>query len=362
MRRGGRHLAGRGPFRADRARRHRVYRRWPAPDRGRSRAALSQRLRSPPERLTEPGARLPGGRDAQGRPPGAGPGRAHLSPPQDGRARHGGRAPMSFPEIVAFIAACMALNALGIDTMLPALAEIANELGVVEENHRQAVIVVYLLAFGASQVVYGPLSDRYGRRPVLLGGLAVFVLGSIAAMLAGSFATLLLARALQGLGAGGPRVVAVAIARDRFEGPMLGQVMSLAMMVLMIVPVLAPSIGQWILLVAAWRWIFSALLGFGLALEQWTVWRLPQTLSPARRRRISVAAVLGGYREFLTCRDSLVHTLGMVLIMSFLFAFVMSSQQVLVDLYGVGTVFPLLIALVAGVMAIGAFVNARLVM
>lgn len=269
---------------------------------------------------------------------------------------------MSFPELVGFIAACMALNALGIDTMLPALAEIADELGVVEENHRQAVILVYLLAFGASQVVYGPLSDRYGRRPVLLGGLAVFVLGSIAAMLAGSFTSLLLARALQGLGAGGPRVVAMAIARDRFEGPMLGQVMSLAMMVLMVVPVMAPSFGQWILLIAPWRWIFSALFACGAALIVWTLWRLSETLAPERRRRISVAGVLGGYREFLACRESLVHTLGMVLIMGILFAFVMSSQQVLVDLYGVGTAFPLLIALVAGVMAVGAFVNARLVM
>lgn len=269
---------------------------------------------------------------------------------------------MSFPELVAFIAACMALNALGIDTMLPALAEIASELGVVRENHRQAVILVYLLAFGASQVVYGPLSDRYGRRPVLLGGLAIFVLGSVAAMLAGSFTTLLLARALQGLGAGGPRVVAMAIARDRFEGPMLGQVMSLAMMVLMVVPVIAPSFGQWILLVAPWRWIFSALFACGVALVAWTLWRLVETLPPERRRRISAAAVLGGYREFLGCRESLVHTLGMVLIMGILFAFVMSSQQVLVDLYGVGTAFPLLIALVAGVMAVGAFVNARLVM
>lgn len=269
---------------------------------------------------------------------------------------------MSFPELVGFIAACMALNALGIDTMLPALAEIASELGVVEENHRQAVILVYLLAFGASQVAYGPLSDRYGRRPVLLGGLAVFVLGSIAAMLAGSFTTLLLARALQGLGAGGPRVVAMAIARDRFEGPMLGQVMSLAMMVLMVVPVIAPSFGQWILFIAPWRWIFSALFACGVALIAWTLWRLSETLAPERRRRISVAGVLGGYREFLACRESLVHTLGMVLIMGILFAFVMSSQQVLVDLYGVGAAFPLLIALVAGVMAVGAFVNARLVM
>ena len=269
---------------------------------------------------------------------------------------------MSFAEIVAFIAACMALNALGIDTMLPALAAIAGELGVVEENHRQAVILVYLLAFGASQVVYGPLSDRYGRRPVLLAGLGVFVLGSVAAMLAGSFTTLLLARALQGLGAGGPRVVAIAIARDRFDGPMLGQVMSLAMMVLMVVPVIAPSFGQWILLIAPWRWIFSALFACGVALIGWTLWRLPESLAPERRRRISAAVVMGGYREFLTCRESLVHTLGMVLILGILFALVMSSQQVLVDLYGVGAAFPLLIALVAGVMAVGAFVNARLVM
>jgi DHA1 family bicyclomycin/chloramphenicol resistance-like MFS transporter len=269
---------------------------------------------------------------------------------------------MSFPELVAFIAACMALNALGIDTMLPALAEIADELGVTRENHRQAVILAYLLAFGASQVVYGPLSDRFGRRPVLLGGLAIFVAGSVAAMLAGSFTTLLLARALQGLGAGGPRVVAMAIARDRFEGPMLGQVMSLAMMVLMVVPVIAPSFGQWILLVAPWRWIFSALFACGVGLVAWTLWRLDETLAPERRRRISAAAVVGGYREFLACRESLVHTMGMVLIMGILFAFVMSSQQVLVDLYGVGAAFPLLIALVAGVMAVGAFLNARLVM
>jgi len=285
-----------------------------------------------------------------------------LSPPQDGRAPRGAGAVMSFPELVAFIAACMALNALGIDTMLPALAEIADELGVVEENHRQAVILVYLLAFGASQMVYGPLSDRYGRRPVLLAGLGVFVLGSVAAMIAGSFTTLLLARALQGLGAGGPRVVAMAIARDRFEGPMLGQVMSLAMMVLMVVPVIAPSFGQWILFIAPWRWIFSALFACGVALIAWTLWRLSETLAPERRRRISVAGVLGGYREFLACRESLVHTLGMVLMMGILFAFVMSSQQVLVDLYGVGAAFPLLIALVAGVMAVGAFINARLVM
>lgn len=281
---------------------------------------------------------------------------------QSRRGRGGARAPMSFVEIVAFIAACMALNALGIDTMLPALAEIADELGVVEENHRQAVILVYLLAFGASQVVYGPLSDRYGRRPVLLAGLGIFVLGSVAAMLAGSFAALLLARAVQGLGAGGPRVVAMAIARDRFEGPMLGQVMSLAMMVLMVVPVLAPSFGQWILFIAPWRWIFSALFACGVALVAWTLWRLPETLAPGRRRRISPGMVVGGYREFLSCRESVVHTLGMVLIMSILFAFVMSSQQVLVDLYGVGAAFPLIIALVAGVMSVAAFINARLVM
>lgn len=269
---------------------------------------------------------------------------------------------MGFHEIVVFIAAAMAINALGIDTMLPALAEIANDLDVVEENRRQAVIVAYLLAFGASQVVYGPLSDRFGRRPVLLGGLGLFVFGNIAAMLAGSFETLLVARAVQGFGAGGPRVVAMAIARDRFEGPILAQVMSLVMMVFMIVPVLAPSIGQVILLVAPWRWIFTALLSCGAALIVWTLVRLPETLPVTGRRPISIGAILGGYREFILCRQAIVPTIAMGLAMGVLFAFIMSSQQVLVDLYGVGATFPLYIALVAGVMSITAFVNARLVL
>src|SRR5690606_9121858 len=152
------------------------------------------------------------------------------------------------------------------------------------------------------------------------------------------------------------------IARDRFEGPMLGQVMSLDMMVLMIVPVIAPSFGQWILFIAPWRWICIAPFASRVDLIAWTLGRHAGSTPSAVLRRSSAAAVLGGYREFLGCCESLVHTLGMVLIMGILFAFVMSSQQVLVDLYGVGAAFPLLIALVAGVMAVGAFVNARLVM
>lgn len=269
---------------------------------------------------------------------------------------------MPFAELVAFIAASMAINALGIDTMLPALAEIAGEFGIVEENHRQAVIAAYLFVFGMSQMAYGPLADRFGRRPVLLAGLGLFAVGSVAAMLADSFAMLLGARCIQGLGAGGPRVVAMAIARDRFEGPMLGRVMSLAMMVFMVVPVIAPAIGQIILLIAPWRWIFTALLVFSLALVGWTMARLPETLAVDQRRRIGVATVLGGYLEFVRCRAAIIPTLAMVLSMGILFAFIMSSQQVLVDLYGVGATFPLYIALVAGVMSVASFVNSRLVM
>ena len=176
------------------------------------------------------------------------------APAADRSSPHPG---LGFREFVALVAGLMALNALSVDVMLPGLPAIDAALGVADDNDRQLVLSVYLVGFAAAQLVWGPLADRFGRKPTLLAGLGLYVAASVAAALAPSFAALLAARLAQGLAAASTRVIALALVRDCYSGRGMGRVMSLVMMVFMIVPILAPSIGQLILLVAPWRWMFG---------------------------------------------------------------------------------------------------------
>lgn len=271
------------------------------------------------------------------------------------------RTPMGFGEFVGFIAACMALNALAIDVMLPALPLLNADFGLSDPNQSQAVIAVYLLGMGVSQLFYGPLSDRYGRRPVLIGGLVLFAIAGLLSSMTDSFGTLLAARLLQGAGAGAPRVVAVSLARDRYSGAQMGRVMSLAMMVFMAVPILAPSLGQLILLVAPWRWAFGALVVAGAAVLLWTLLRLEESLPPDRRRAISPAAIVGAYRITLGSRMATGYMLALGLVLGSHMGFITSAQQIFVDVFDVGRSFTVLFALVALSMSVAAFTNSRLV-
>ncbi|MCB1887892.1 MAG: multidrug effflux MFS transporter [Rhodocyclaceae bacterium] len=270
--------------------------------------------------------------------------------------------PMAFAEFVAFVAACMALNALAIDVMLPALPDLNADFFLADPNQSQAVIAVYLLGMGASQLIYGPLSDRFGRRPVLIGGLMLFSLAGLLSALAPSFPLMLAARFVQGLGAGAPRVIAVSLARDTYSGRQLGRVMSLAMMVFMAVPILAPSLGQLILLVAPWRWAFGALVVGGGAVLGWTLFRLEESLPAERRRPISPAAVIDGFRIALTTRSAMGYMLAMGLVLGAHMGFITSAQRIFMDIFDAGQRFSLLFALVAMAMSVAAFTNSRLVM
>ena len=156
--------------------------------------------------------------------------------------------PMGFPDFVIVIASIMALNPLATDMMLPALPQIASTFHIVTANRPQAVLSMFLIGFGVGQFIMGPLSDRFGRRPVLLGGMTVYFVASVLAISAPSFDTLLLARALQGLGTSATRVIATSIVRDCYAGRRMASVMSLAMMVFIAVPVVAPSFGQAVML------------------------------------------------------------------------------------------------------------------
>ena len=266
-----------------------------------------------------------------------------------------------FPEFVALIAMMMALNALAIDSMLPALPAIGDALGVVEENSRQWIITAYLLGFGVAQLIYGPLADRYGRKPVLMAGLSLYVLFSVLAAFAPTFDLLIAARVATGVGAAALRVLAVSIVRDRYSGRTMARVMSLSFLVFLGVPILAPTLGQLVLTVAPWPWIFGVLALAGGAFMIWAAIRLPETLHPEDRMPIQVARIAGAFREAVTNRQSIGYTLAMTAITGALFGFINSSQQIFYDVFEAPRLFTTVFALVAGGIAVASLLNARLV-
>ena len=266
-----------------------------------------------------------------------------------------------FPEFVALIAMMMALNALAIDAMLPALPAIGDALAVVEENSRQWVITAYLLGFGSAQIVYGPLADRYGRKPILMIGLSLYVLFSVLAAFAPSFDLLIAARVGTGLGAASLRVLAVSIVRDRYSGRTMARVMSLSFLVFLGVPIIAPTLGQLVLSVAPWPWIFGVLALAGGAFMLWAAIRLPETLHPENRMPIRVARIAAAFREAVTNRQAIGYTLAMTCITGSLFGFINSSQQIFFDVFEAPGLFTTVFAMVAGGIAVASLLNARLV-
>ena len=255
----------------------------------------------------------------------------------------------------------MSLNALAIDVMLPALPHMGEALGVTDENNRQYVVSVYMIGFGVGQLLVGPLSDRFGRRMPLLIGIGTYVLAAVLAALAPSFGMLLAFRVLQGLGAASTRIIATAVVRDRYSGRAMAEVMSLAFMVFMVIPIVAPSIGEVLLLTGPWETIFLFMGGLALVFGAWAMLRLPETLKPENRRPLTPESILGGFRLVVSDRLALWYALAGTCTFGALFGFISTAQQIYVDIYGLGVWFPAAFAFVAALMAVAAFLNSRIV-
>lgn len=267
---------------------------------------------------------------------------------------------LSYVEFVAMIAFLMALNAAAIDILVPALTTIGDSFGVGDSNARQFVITSYVLGFGGAQVVYGPLVDRFGRKPILVAGLVIYVIGSLGAVWAPSFGTLLTMRFVQGVGAASTRVVATALVRDRFEGARMASVMSLVMMVFMIMPILAPNIGALVLAFGDWHELGLVMALFGVIALVWTSIRLPETLDPADRRPLTGKRVAEAFRIVISDRTAAGYTAAMAAFFGVLFAFINQAEQIYTRTYGLGESFTLYFSLVAGFMAASSFANSRL--
>ena len=269
--------------------------------------------------------------------------------------------PLSTGEFVAMIAGLMALNALAIDVMLPAMDDIASDFQVARANDQQLVIFVYILGFGAPQLVFGPLTDRFGRRRVLFAALAAYGVTGFLCMTAGSFASLLALRFVQGIAASGCRVVAVSVVRDVFEGRGMAKIMSLVMTIFMVVPIFAPAIGQLILMVAPWQWTFGVLGIAAFVMFAWTFIRLPETLPDDRRRPINPTATAGDYAEVLRSRVTFGYMAASGIIFGALFAFIGSAEQVFTEVFHLEDSFVLWFAAVAVCLSAANFLNSRLV-
>lgn len=254
----------------------------------------------------------------------------------------------------------MALNALSIDIILPAMGEVGAALGA-PGNERQLIITAYMLGFGAAQLVFGPLADSLGRRRVLLGALIAYLAATALCIGAPDMGLMVAARFLQGVAAAATRVVAVAVVRDLVAGRRMAEIMSFAMTVFMIAPILAPGLGQLILFVAPWQAIFAALFVLGAALMAWMALRLPETLRVEHRIALSWVSAGRNYALAVRHRVTLGYMLAAALIFGALFAFIATSEQVMAELYGLGAWFPVAFGAVALGLAGANIINARIV-
>ena len=265
-------------------------------------------------------------------------------------------------EFIALVALTTSLVAMSIDTMLPALGTMATELGAAHPNDRQLILSVFFGGMSVGQLIYGPVSDSTGRKPALYLGIGLFVLGGLICTLTHSFAWLLVGRALSGFGAAGPRIVSVALVRDAHAGSSMARVMSFVQTVFILVPVLAPSIGQAVLAVTTWRAIFAGLVVVAVLNVGWIALRQPETLPRARRVRFSLRTIGRGCSETFRNRIALGYTLASGFVFGGFISYLSMSQQVFQEQYGLGAKFPLFFGLLASSIGVASFTNGKLVM
>ncbi|QND47306.1 multidrug effflux MFS transporter [Rhizobium lusitanum] len=282
-----------------------------------------------------------------------------MTPPQAKSAEPTGsaRIGLGIVEFIIIIALMTASISLGIDSMLPALPNIGHSLAVANPNDTQMVIAVYFLGFGICQLFFGSLADAYGRRNILLGGLAFYTVALFAAAWSGSLSMLLVLRFTQGVGAAAVRISTLAIVRDCFGGREMAQVMSYVTIVFMIMPMVAPAVGQMIVAYSNWQWIFIALGITSAGLLLIAFLRMKETLPDDERLPLSVSSVISGFKTVLTNRVTCGYMIGLTLYTAVICAYIVSVQQVFGEVYGLGEWFPIAFAATAAGTAVAQFAN-----
>ncbi len=264
-------------------------------------------------------------------------------------------------EFVMMMASLLALNALAIDTMLPALEAVGDYYHVSNENDQQLIVFAYIFGFGFPQLVFGPLSDSYGRKGLLQLCLIGFTIAGAACMFATSFAMLLAFRFIQGIFAAGFRVIATSIIRDLMAGRAMASTLSLVFTVFMIAPIIAPALGTAVLTYADWHWTFGILAVSGTIMLVWTFFRLPPTLPKHMRRPLNLAGNIEAYKTVLTTRVAFGYMFASGVVFGALFSFVAASEQIFDEVFGRGDELWIWFAVVAAGLGVASLTNSKIV-
>ena len=270
--------------------------------------------------------------------------------------------PLPLAEFVVMLAFMVSIVAMATDIMLPALALIGEDLRVADPNDTQLIVSSLFVGFAIGQLIVGPLSDTYGRRPVILFGYLFFVAGCILSIVASDLAAMLIGRFLQGIGAAAPRVVGTSLVRDGYAGREMARIMSIIMAVFILVPAIAPSIGQGLIFVLPWEFTFVVLLAMAVAAFVWFGTRQPETLAPENRRLLSVRSLVAGCIEILSMRTVLGYTLAMGCVFGAFLSYLSASRQVFQGALNAGEMFAIYFGLAALAIGAASLLNSLLVM
>lgn len=269
--------------------------------------------------------------------------------------------PLGRVEFTLLLAMAMALTALGIDIMLPALGDIRSAYDLAEDSTAvAALITVYMLGLALPQLVYGPLSDRFGRKPIMNVGFVIYIIGAVAAALAPSLAALLVARFIWGVGAAGPRGVTVSIIRDRYEGDPMARAMSFVFAIFVIVPVVAPTLGALLSELAGWRAVFLFCAAWAGVIAIWAI-RLPETLKPEYRMELRMSRVLGAANEVVTNRVTAGYTVALTFLMGVFLSYIASSELIIEDVFDLDNLFPVIFGVTAALVGAALLANGTIV-
>ena len=264
-------------------------------------------------------------------------------------------------EFIILMALLMATVALSIDGILPVLGLISSDMHLQNANDIQYVVICLFMGLTFGQLLYGPISDSIGRKRVLFFGMGIFIIGCLISYFATTFPILLLGRLVQGIGAGAPRILTISIVRDKFEGRMMAKTMSLIMGVFILVPTIAPSIGQMVTQTFDWRAIFLFYIVIVAISSLWAFIRLEETLPINRRKKLNTKTLLAGLKETISNRRTLGYTITSGLVFSILLTYISTAQQIFQGLFDTGEDFPLYFGALALAIGISFFTNSAIV-